>query len=51
MAELRRRYRSIGKEMPPALRKLVEAWIAVHEEELLEQWHRARSGEQVMIVG
>jgi hypothetical protein len=40
-----------GKEMPPALRKLVEAWIAVHEEELLEQWHRARSGEQVMIVG
>ncbi|MBV7332164.1 DUF4160 domain-containing protein [Chloroflexi bacterium TSY] len=34
-----------GKELPSALRKLVESWIEVHERELLEQWQRAQSGE------
>ncbi|MCL4834434.1 MAG: DUF4160 domain-containing protein [Caldilineaceae bacterium] len=40
-----------GKELPPALRKLVEAWVAVHKDELLDEWQKARRGEQVMIVG
>ena len=40
-----------GKELPSALRQLVEAWVAVHERELLEQWQKSRNGVQMMIVG
>lgn len=40
-----------GKELPPALKNLVEAWVAVHEQELLEQWENARDNRPVSIVG
>lgn len=32
-----RRWMRSNKELPPKLRKLVEAWVAAHEEALLEQ--------------
>lgn len=40
-----------GKELPSALRRLIEVWVEAHEQELLVQWQRARNGEQVTIVG
>ena len=40
-----------GRDLPPALRRLVESWVEAHELELLDQWHKAQSGEQVEIVG
>ncbi len=40
-----------GLDLPPALRNLVEAWVAAHEAELLEQWERARNKQPVSIVG
>lgn len=40
-----------GKELPLALRRLIEVWVEAHEQELLVQWQRSRNGEQVMIVG
>lgn len=40
-----------GKELPPTLRKLVEAWIEAHEQELLKQWEHARHNQPVVIVG
>jgi hypothetical protein len=40
-----------GRELPNALRKLVESWVEAHEEELFEQWQKAQQGEQVIIVG
>ena len=46
-----RQWMKPGKDLPSALRKLVESWIEAHERELLEQWQRAQSGEQVRIVG
>ena len=40
-----------GQELPPKLKRMVEAWIAAHEDELLEQWENARQNRQVSIVG
>jgi len=40
-----------GKELPLALKKLVETWIEAHEMELLEQWENARNNRPVSIVG
>lgn len=40
-----------GKELPSALRKLIEAWIVAHEDELLAEWEKAQRGEPVRIVG
>lgn len=40
-----------GKELPPTLRRLVEAWVEAHEQELLEQWNNAQAGRPVSIVG
>lgn len=40
-----------GKPLPNLLRSLVEVWVEAHEDELLEQWSNARSGQQVQIVG
>ncbi|MGA1133490.1 MAG: hypothetical protein ACO31I_14745 [Prochlorotrichaceae cyanobacterium] len=37
--------------MPLKLKKMVEAWIAAHEDELLEQWENAQQNKQVSIVG
>ncbi|MDA0244008.1 MAG: DUF4160 domain-containing protein [Chloroflexi bacterium] len=40
-----------NKKLPPALSHMVEAWVAAHEQELLEQWERARQHEPILIVG
>ncbi|MBX3011356.1 MAG: DUF4160 domain-containing protein [Caldilineaceae bacterium] len=40
-----------GKELPSALRKLIKAWVAAHEHELLDEWQKAKRGELVRIVG
>ena len=40
-----------GKQLPPKLKRLIEAWVEVHEEALLEQWHRAMNNEPIEIVG
>ncbi|MGA0198483.1 MAG: DUF4160 domain-containing protein [Prochlorotrichaceae cyanobacterium] len=40
-----------GRELPLKLKKMVEAWIAAHEDELLEQWENAQQNKQVSIVG
>lgn len=46
-----RRWMKPGKELSPQLRKMVESWVEVHEEELLEQWENARNNQPVSIVG
>ncbi len=46
-----RRWLKSSKELPSSLRRLVEMWIEVHEEELLEQWENAQAGQPVTIVG
>ncbi|MEZ4863344.1 MAG: DUF4160 domain-containing protein [Caldilineaceae bacterium] len=46
-----RQWMQPGRDLPSALRKLIEAWIEAHEEELMEQWQKARIGKQVTIVG
>jgi len=46
-----RRWLPSGRELPQNLRILVEAWVAAHEQELLEQWVNARLGQRVTIVG
>ena len=40
-----------GRELPASLRKLVESWVKAHEQELLDEWKKARSGKQITIVG
>ena len=40
-----------GRSLPPKLKKLIEAWVAAHEEELLREWENARQGLPVRIVG
>jgi hypothetical protein len=40
-----------GKMPPPALRRMIETWVEVHEEELLEQWDKGRRGQPISIVG
>jgi len=40
-----------GRDLPPSLKKLVEAWIEAHEKELLEQWDNAQNHRPVSIVG
>ncbi|MFN2428174.1 MAG: DUF4160 domain-containing protein [Candidatus Binatia bacterium] len=34
----------IGGEIPRSQLRLVEAWAEIHRAELLEDWHRLRSG-------
>lgn len=40
-----------GKTLASPLRRLIETWVEAHEEELLEQWNKARQGQQISIVG
>lgn len=40
-----------GKQLPATLRRMVEAWVEMHERELMEQWENARHGQPVRIVG
>ncbi|MEM9906261.1 MAG: DUF4160 domain-containing protein [Cyanobacteria bacterium P01_D01_bin.44] len=46
-----RKWMKSKKELPPKLKALVEAWVEVHEAELLEQWQNAMNNEPVEIVG
>lgn len=46
-----RKWMKPGKQLSSKLRKMVEAWVEVHEEELLEQWERAQKNQQVSVVG
>ena len=39
------------RELPPKLRRLIEARVEAHESELLEQWENARQHRPVTIVG
>ena len=40
-----------GRALPSALRRMIETWAEAHEEELLQQWHKAREGQPASIVG
>ncbi len=40
-----------GKDLPFRLKKMVEAWVEAHQEELLEQWENAMSNKPVTIIG
>ena len=40
-----------GQELSSKLRKLVETWIEIHEQELLEQWENAKNNKPISIVG
>ncbi|QTA80549.1 DUF4160 [Desulfonema limicola] len=40
-----------GKELPPKLKKMVEVWVDVHEQELLEQWEHAMNNQIITIIG
>jgi hypothetical protein len=33
--------------LPPKKRKMVEAWIAIHDDELMADWNLAVKGEQI----
>ncbi|MCK5381093.1 MAG: DUF4160 domain-containing protein [Candidatus Latescibacteria bacterium] len=46
-----RRWMRSPKPLPPKLRKMVEIWVEVHEQELLEQWENAMNNRSVSIVG
>ncbi len=46
-----RRWMKSSKTLPPALSRMVQAWVEAHEQELLEQWRAARAGRPVSIVG
>jgi hypothetical protein len=44
-------YTKSKKKLPSKLRKLVEAWVEVHEQHLLEQWAKAQNKDNISIVG
>ncbi|MCL4858260.1 MAG: DUF4160 domain-containing protein [Caldilineaceae bacterium] len=46
-----RRWLRPGLDLPPTLRRMVEAWVEAHEVELLEQWSNAMSGRPISVVG
>ena len=46
-----RQWLQSGKKLPAKLKRLIEAWVEVHEEALLQQWLRAMNNEVVEIVG
>ncbi|MDM8520631.1 DUF4160 domain-containing protein [Anaerolineales bacterium HSG6] len=46
-----RQWMKPSRKLPSSLRKLVEAWIEAHEEELLEQWDNAMNHQQITIIG
>lgn len=37
----------LAGELPRRQQRLVEAWMELYQNELLENWHRAQSGEPV----
>ena len=46
-----RKWLKSKKKLPSKLRKLVEAWVEVHEQHLLEQWAKAQNKDNISIVG
>lgn len=46
-----RRWMKPGKVLPTKLQRLIETWIEVHEDALLEQWDNAMNNRPVEIVG
>ena len=40
----------LAGQLPPAKMKLLAAWIEIHQEELLADWHLAINGEQVFNI-
>jgi hypothetical protein len=46
-----RKWMKSADELPPNLKKMAEAWVEAHEQELLEQWQKAQNREPVQIVG
>lgn len=46
-----RRWMKSEHKLPSKLKKMVEAWITAHEQELLEQWRNAQHGQMIKIVG
>jgi len=40
-----------GRPLPSKLKKLIEAWVEVHEADLLIQWNNAKKRLPVRIVG
>ncbi|MEW5988691.1 MAG: DUF4160 domain-containing protein [Chloroflexota bacterium] len=46
-----RQWMQPGKSLPSKLRRMIEAWVEAHENELLEQWENAQNGRPVSIVG
>jgi hypothetical protein len=36
---------TVHGELPPAVRRLVLEWAAIHQRELFDNWERARRGE------
>ncbi len=46
-----RKWMKSAGELPLNLKKMTEAWVEAHEQELLEQWQRAQNRQPVQIVG
>ena len=40
-----------SKSLPPKLQKMVEIWVDVHRDELLQEWENASNNMPVSIVG
>ena len=46
-----REWMKSSKALQSSLKKMVEAWVEAHEQELLEQWENARLNQTISIVG
>ena len=46
-----RKWMRSKKRLPNKLRKMIEVWVDVHEQELLAQWNNAENNQPVSVVG
>jgi hypothetical protein len=46
-----RKWLKSDKTLSSKLKRMVEAWIEAHEQELLEQWENAQNGQSIKIIG
>lgn len=46
-----RKWMKSTDELPTNLKKMAEAWVEAHEQELLEQWQRAQDRQPIKIIG